>query len=664
MLTPILRVTVQKESSSFSFASHPFNARDDASMIHLELPLGTNVAKKLCSGPVCCLKHAGSLYVHLDHFLFVLSISLFLRLCSISFNLINCKAHLFLTSDTIVDTEDDDLVALEAACLPPGSISSSIASRSIPASIAFQLSPKKTISSHTRTSTLLPHVKHVYSQLSITKPSSSSIAKSPKPIELVLSSDSEDESASVVVVGSTEGTRNQIRPHLPTFSRDRILSNAALAPLKRPSTAMLANRQRRIDSAREKSPSRYLASSAHHPSRTSVKRNLLHYFGVFKEPRLQQRHTESAAAHVPSIEVVNLSVAVNRVVCRSVSPYSLDLDPIEDTDCEGMVKCSTLREIPWKSLLARDSYAAALLNPPDDAMDDLDYMRRYLQPLTTRVMPNGGFLFWFVRDNFRIAPVVRLCAQWHFHYVENMCCVLLNVNGGMIAKRAQNGAVCSQNKISLLVFRKNGPARLRHQRNVDVTFEIDRPWLKHYSRPYEYVYNLIETLISIEKDANQKFLEIWARPRTSRPGWTHLCIEKDLGDDCDECKAELKTIGEQEGEKKLLPDFHAPALFSGSIRLDMSEEVDFGVPLESREIGRAEFVLEESVEESNSEEGAILDDETLELVLSQREAVGKVPMANEIEDRGEDATIAWWTHSMEKRAPCNPSEMQSVGTDL
>jgi len=547
---------------------------------------------------------------------------------------------------------DDDLAELEAACLPRSAIASSAMVRSLPASIVSQLSPIKSNSSTSRYfATGIPS-KDRSSDLLVSLAREAILGNPTKDIELVLSSDDEENGADVVVVGSIKIEATPFRYLPDTFIGGRLLSNSVLVPLKRPSSSMLSNRRRRIDAKRESdefavppSSGAICAPSCASSARPPMKRNLLHYFGVFKEPTLKATSISRERDYSPSIDVVNLAVASNRFWCRTIHPFGSESAHVSAFEGEGMVNCPTLSRIPWKSLLERHSYVAALINPPIGTMSDLERVRRYLQPLTTRMMSNGGFLFWFVEGNFNIAPVVRLCHQWHFTYVESVCCVMLQANNQMVQRKAMNGAVYRESKISLLIFRKIGPMKLRHQRNVDVHFDIDKPWLKHHSRPYEYIYQLVETMIQVEKGSNRNFIEFWARPRSSRPGWTMVHIEDEMAREEEECEdgcSRLKETQEKEA--------HEEPLVDSSLK-----DASYGIATGCGGIAKDEssFILEQSEvdseeEEEDGEEEVMLDDETLELVLSQREAIYGTPHQDHhhrqdpTDNMLDDEMIAWY----------------------
>ncbi|KAI9226676.1 MAG: hypothetical protein DHS80DRAFT_32484 [Piptocephalis tieghemiana] len=144
-------------------------------------------------------------------------------------------------------------------------------------------------------------------------------------------------------------------------------------------------------------------------------------------------------------------------------------------------------------------------------------------PLASHVKA-GGFLFVWTPKSL-ISRMLKVTSAWGFRYVENICWVKLDA----AHQRIHDGlsTVIGESKMTLLILRKEGDLELRHQRNPDVVFDFvaPRPPGQIRDRKPDFLYKVIETLLpgakwSVDLEAGQGFLELWAMHPKGRPGWT------------------------------------------------------------------------------------------------------------------------------------------------
>lgn len=339
------------------------------------------------------------------------------------------------------------------------------------------------------------------------------------------------------------------RPVIAAFLGDAPLSNASLAPLDRPSQANLAHRERRIAEKRgeeEKAGTTYpcrppalfqqignCSTTRVSPKRVKGQRTIGDYYRITKrKKRKREREEEVKKAVIPPFDVVSMSKASNRALLRIIRPFEGHYDYLREKEEGETEEFESLKDVNWNSIFSKRKYVAALINPPWHEIEEVGEYLKEIEEMAKRI-EEGGLLFFFVDENHFIAPVVRLCSLWSFSFVDSLSCVLKTVSNKFWTHRPNNQAVCKQSKLNCLIFRKPGSLPIRHQRNPDVCFYVHKPWLKHHSRPYDHVYEMIETLLPFDS-ANPHFIELWARPNIRRKLWTMIQIGEEGSVDAEE----------------------------------------------------------------------------------------------------------------------------------
>lgn len=134
------------------------------------------------------------------------------------------------------------------------------------------------------------------------------------------------------------------------------------------------------------------------------------------------------------------------------------------------------------------------------------------------VVPFGFVMVWIEKEC--LAEVVLHMEARQFVYVENFVWVKLLPNG-----EPYRGAspVFQKTKATMLIFRKEGPVEMRHQRSSDTVLEIIPPALEDFDTKPESAFEAIETLVPTGVSPRPRLLELWAPlGRAARPGWVSV----------------------------------------------------------------------------------------------------------------------------------------------
>eukprot|EP00923_Selenidium_pygospionis_P002974 GHVN01004562.1.p1 GENE.GHVN01004562.1~~GHVN01004562.1.p1 ORF type:complete len:309 (+),score=43.25 GHVN01004562.1:1139-2065(+) len=206
-------------------------------------------------------------------------------------------------------------------------------------------------------------------------------------------------------------------------------------------------------------------------------------------------------------------------VCR-IKPFEEQkIDPKKTKYIEHKIEESLVSE-------TGDDFVAIYMDPPfkDRSGFQKITIEEFERTNAYKLLKHGLVFVWVESDV--LSGVFDVFEKWGMRYVENICWIKKGWNNKIVKEET---AVLISSKKTLLVFRKEGELDIRHQRSPDCVFDfVKQDDGKHSNeKKPEVVYSIIETMLPVEtKKTGFKYLELWCRKDSGRPGWCHVYEER------------------------------------------------------------------------------------------------------------------------------------------